>query len=66
MNMKYIDIAVSMLFVIGIAVIYFFWGCHLDLYVTVLAAVIAVTAGLVKIIQYKKLKELAPEDGVES
>lgn len=65
MNMKYIDIAVSMLFVIGIAVIYFFWGCHLDLYVTVLAAVIAVTAGLVKIIQYKKLKELAPEDGVE-
>lgn len=65
MNMKYVDIAVSMLFVIGMVVIYFFWGCHLDLYVTVLAAVIVLAAGLVKIVQYKKLKELAPEDGAE-
>ena len=65
MNMKYVDIAVSLLFVIGMVVIYFFWGCHLDLYVTILAAVIFLAAGLVKIVQYKKLKELTPEDGVK-
>ena len=63
--MKYVDITVSMLFVIGMVVIYFFWGCHLDMYMTVLAAVIVLASGLVKIVQYKKLKELAPEDGVE-
>ena len=55
--MKYVDIGVSVLFVIALIVIYFFWGCHLDLYVTVLAGLIIAVTVLTTYIQYKKIKE---------
>ena len=62
MKMKYVDIGVSVLFIAALVVIYFFWGCHLDLYVTVLAAVIIAVTGLTTYMQYKKLKELETEE----
>lgn len=55
--MKYVDIGVSVLFVIALVVIYFFWGCHLDLYVTVLAGLIIAVTVLTTYIQYKKIRE---------
>lgn len=62
MKMKYVDTTVTLLFVASLIVIYFFWGCHLDLYVTILAAVIILAAVLVRIAQCKKLKELGAEE----
>ena len=62
MKMKFVDIGVSVLFVVALAVIYFFWGCHLDLYVTILALLILAVTGLTTYVQYKKLKELEPEE----
>lgn len=62
MKMKYVDIGVSVLFIAALVVIYFFWGCHLDLYVTVLAAVVIAVTALTTYMQYKKMKELeSPE-----
>lgn len=55
--MKYVDIGVSVLFVIALVVIYFFWGCHLDLYVTVLAGLIIAVTVFTTYIQYKKIRE---------
>lgn len=64
MKMKYVDIGVSALFIAALIVIYFFWGCHLDLYVTVLAAVVIAVTALTSYMQYKKMKELeSPESG---
>ena len=64
MKMKYVDIGVSVLFIVALVVIYFFWGCHLDLYVTVLAAVVIAVTALTTYMQYKKMKELeSPESG---
>lgn len=57
-KMKWIDIAVPALFVLALVVLYFFWGCHLDLYVTILAAVILGVTVLTTYIQYKKLDKL--------
>ena len=65
MKMKYVDIGVSVLFIAALVVIYFFWGCHLDLYVTILAAVIIAVTGLTTYMQYKKLKELESDDNKE-
>ena len=62
MKMKFVDVGVSLLFVVALAVIYFFWGCHLDLYVTILALVILAVTGLTTYVQYKKLKELETEE----
>lgn len=62
MKMKYVDIGVSVLFIIALAVIYFFWGCHLDLYVTILALLILAVTGLTTYVQYRKLKELGTEE----
>ena len=62
MKMKYVDIGVSVLFIAALVVIYFFWGCHLDLYVTVLAALIIAVTGLTAYLQYKKMKELGADD----
>ena len=62
MKMKYVDIGVSALFIAALIVIYFFWGCHLDLYVTILAGVVIAATGLTTYMQYKKMKELeSPE-----
>jgi len=61
MKEKYLDLAVAVLYIVALVVISFFWGCHLDLYVTVLGAVILVATGAVRVIQNKKLKELTGE-----
>ena len=58
MKMKYVDIAVSILFAVALVVIYFFWKCQLDLYVTILAGIILAITGILKYLQYKKLKKL--------
>ena len=63
--MKYVDIGVSVLFITALVVIYFFWGCHLDLYVTVLAAIVIAVTGLTTYMQYKKLKDLEGEENKE-
>lgn len=60
-KMKYVDIAVSVVFVLALVVIYFFWGCKLDLYVTVLAGIIVAVSGLASYVQYRKMKELDSE-----
>lgn len=62
MKMKYVDTTVTLLFIISLIVIYFFWGCQLDLYVTVLAGLIILVTAMVKFAQYKKLKELGAEE----
>lgn len=62
MKMKFADIGVSVLFVVALAVIYFFWGCHLDLYVTILAGVVIAATGLTTYVQYKKMKELETKE----
>ena len=56
-KMKYVDIAVSVVFIIALVVIYFFWGCKLDMYLTVLAGIIIVASGITTYVQYKKLNE---------
>lgn len=61
-KMKVLDLSVSLLFVASLIVIYFFWGCHLDLYVTVLAALIIAVTGLTAYLQYKKMKELGADE----
>ena len=62
MKMKYVDIGVSVLFIVALVVIYFFWGCHLDLYVTALAGVIVLVTAMVRFAQNKKLKELTGKE----
>ena len=62
MKMKYIDTTIAALFLAGLVVLFFFWGCHLDLYMTILAGVIILVAGMVRAVQYKRLKELMPEE----
>ena len=62
MKMKFVDVAVSIIFVLALIVIYFFWGCKLDLYITLLAGVVIVITGISKYVQYKKIKELTSEE----
>lgn len=62
MKMKYVDTTVTLLFIASLIVIYFFWGCQMDLYVTILAGVIVLVTAMVKFIQYKKLKCLSTEE----
>lgn len=60
--MKRIDALVPVLFIISLVVIYFFWGCHLDLYVTILAGMIILVTGLTTYLQNKKIKELTSKE----
>lgn len=60
-KMKYVDIAVSVVFVLALVVIYFFWGCKLDLYVTVLTGIIIAASVAATYVQNKKIKELSQE-----
>ena len=61
-KMKYVDIAVSVVFIIALVVIYFFWGCKLDMYLTVLAGIIIAVSGITTYVQYKKLNELDSDE----
>ena len=65
MKMKFVDVAVSIIFVLALIVIYFFWGCKLDLYITLLAGVVIVITGISKYVQYKKIKKLTSEEEAE-
>lgn len=65
MKMKFVDVAVSIIFVLALIVIYFFWGCKLDLYITLLAGVVIVITGISKYVQYKKIKKLTSEKETE-
>ena len=65
MKMKFVDVAVSIIFVLALIVIYFFWGCKLDLYITLLAGVVIVITGISKYMQYKKIKKLTSEEETE-
>lgn len=62
MKMKYVDVAVSIIFVLALIVIYFFWGCKWDMYITILVSIVFVVTGISKYVQYKKLKELTSEE----
>lgn len=62
MKMKFVDVAVSIIFVLALIVIYFFWGCKWDMYITILVSIIIVITGISKYVQYKKLKELTSKE----
>lgn len=61
-KMKYVDITVSVVFILALVVIYFFWGCKLDMYLTVLAGIIIAVSGITTYVQYKKLSELDSDE----
>lgn len=62
MKMKHVDTLIAVIFLISLVALYFVWGCHMDLYVTVLAGAVILITGMVRTLQYKKLKELMPEE----
>lgn len=66
MKMKYVDAIVAVVFLICLVALYFVWGCRMDLYVTILAGAVILVTGMVRTIQYKKLKELMPEEANRS
>lgn len=65
MKMKYVDIAVTVLFIAAMAIIYLYWKCDLDLYVAIIAGVIILAAGATTYVQYKKIKELQSDEEQE-
>lgn len=56
--MKKLDIMIKPIFVLILAIIYFFWKCEYDLIATLIAGIIIVAASFMTYFQYKKLKEL--------
>lgn len=63
MKMKVLDIAIPVVFILALIIIYLFWGCHLDMYITVLAGIVVFVTVLTTYVQHKKIKEL--EDAKE-
>ncbi len=53
-----LDWIVCAIAVIALVVCYFFWGCRMDLFATVLAAVVVITGTFLLQKQNKKIKEL--------
>lgn len=62
MKMKNVDRVITLVFIAALVIIYFFWGCRLDLYVTIAAGIILALAGMTTYLQNKKIKELEPEE----
>ena len=58
-KMRRVDVAVKLLFVIALAVIYFFWKCEYDPLVTVLGLIILAGARVLTYMQFHKIDELA-------
>ena len=58
-KMRRVDVAVKLLFVIALAVIYFFWKCEYDPLVTVLGLIILTGASVLTYMQFHKIEELA-------
>ncbi len=61
MKMKFLDIAVPAIFILALIIIYFFWGCKLDLYMTILAGIVVIVTVLTTYLQHKKIKDLEEE-----
>ncbi len=59
MKMRKWDNAVTIIFIAALVIIAFFWKCHYDPIVTVVAGVIVAAASLVGHNQFKKIKELS-------
>lgn len=55
--MKYVDIAVTVIFILALVVIYFFWGCEWDLYATILIGIVITVSVLIGHAQNKKINE---------
>ncbi len=53
---------VTAFFLVGLVVCYFFWGCDLDLIVTIIAIVVAVAGSALLAKQNKRIKELTPTE----
>lgn len=53
---------ITAILLIGLVVCYFFWGCKLDLVVTIIAVVVAVVSTVLLTIQNKRIKELTPTE----
>ncbi|MDD3139164.1 MAG: hypothetical protein PHX08_09360 [Lachnospiraceae bacterium] len=66
MKSKHLDSAVAIIFIAALVIIYFFWGCRLDLYVTILAALIIVLTGALRWKQNKKIDELMDNGSAEN
>lgn len=64
--MKYFDIALTIVFILALVGIYFFWGCQWDLYATILAGVVIFVNVLVSYSQSKKLKVLEETNSVKA
>lgn len=58
-KMRRVDVAVKLLFVIALAVIYFFWKCEYDPLVTVLGLIILAGASVLTYMQFHKIEELS-------
>ena len=56
--MKYVDIAVTFIFIFALIGIYFFWGCEWDLYATVLPTLIILVCVIIGYSQNKKIKKM--------
>lgn len=56
---KYIlDLAVGGIVLISMIVIYFFWGCAIDLWATLLCVVLVATGTILLHMQHRRLKEI--------
>ena len=53
--MKYVDVAVLVIYAVSLIALAFVWHCGLDPIVTVLGAAVLGIGGLVTYVQYKKL-----------
>lgn len=63
MKAKHVDLLVTILFIIALGVLYFFRGCHLDIYVAIFAIMVVAFSLIISLIQEKKIKELTqPEN----
>ncbi len=65
-GMRKWDNAVTIIFVLALIVISFFWKCHYDPIVTIIAAVITASATLIGHSQYKKIRKLSAETNTEN
>ncbi len=52
---------VTLVFFIALAVCYFFWKCHLDLPVTIVAVAVGIAGLVLLFMQNKKIKDLSSE-----
>lgn len=53
---------ITILFLIALAVIYFFWKCKLDLIVTIIAVIVALISILTLTYQNKVIKNLTDKE----